>query len=246
MNSPGTVRSLTPQDSLEVHLLGTVDFEAALFLQERLVYEISGRADGQGALLICAHPPLITVGREGSRSHIRCSDAELRARMLDVRWLNRGGGCVVHVPGQLAVYPILPLSRLEMGLLEYRRSLEEAVIGACDEQRITLERDDQRPGVFGRTGQVAQIGAAVKSWTSYHGLFLNVAPILSWSRLAESATDPQTPVSSLQLERHHPVSMQGVREGLIRHLSNRWGYQTHHVYTGHHLLRRTRKATVYA
>ena len=56
---------------LEVYLLGIVDFDSALFLQERLAYEISGRSDAMGTLLLCEHPPLITVGREGSRSHIR-------------------------------------------------------------------------------------------------------------------------------------------------------------------------------
>ena len=48
---------------LDVRLLGTVDFDAAQFLQERLVYEISGRDDRFGGLLLCEHPPLITVGR---------------------------------------------------------------------------------------------------------------------------------------------------------------------------------------
>ena len=49
--------------ALDVRLLGTVDFDAAQFLQERLVYEISGRDDRFGGLLLCEHPPLITVAR---------------------------------------------------------------------------------------------------------------------------------------------------------------------------------------
>lgn len=231
--------------SLEVHLLGTVDFEAALFLQERVVYELSGRDDAQGALLICEHPPLVTVGREGSRAHLRCSDEELRARMLDVRWLNRGGGCIVHVPGQLAVYPILPLARLNLGVSAHRRTLEQGVIDACREQRVMTHRTDEQPGVFCRTGQIAHIGLAMKSGISYHGLFLNVSPILSWSRLAQAGDDARQ-ITSLQRERTGPIAVGAVRESLIRHLSAGWGYQRHHVYTGHHLLRRTRKATVYA
>mgnify|MGYP002623769727 FL=1 len=231
--------------SLEVHLLGTVEFDAALFLQERMVYELSGRNDAQGALLICEHPPLVTVGREGSRAHLRCSEEELRARMLDVRWLNRGGGCLVHVPGQLAVYPLLPLDRLGLGLAAYRRTLENAVIDACREQRVLAERDDDRPGVFCRTGQIAHLGLGVKSWISYHGIFVNVAPILSWSKLAQGNGDGPA-ITSLQRERREPASMHAVRESLIRHVSARWGYERHHVYTGHHLLRRTKKANVYA
>ena len=42
--------------------------------------------------------------------------AELAARCWPVRWVNRGGGCVLHLPGQLAIYPILALDRLGLGL----------------------------------------------------------------------------------------------------------------------------------
>ena len=70
-----------------------------LSLQDRLVFELSNRSDTQGGLLMCEHPPLITVGREGSREHILASPQELISRELDVRWLNRGGGCLVHAPG---------------------------------------------------------------------------------------------------------------------------------------------------
>src|SRR5207237_1247638 len=101
----GMIRSATNwpkagEASLEVHLLGLVDFDACLFLQERLVEELSQRDDGHGAVLVCEHPPLITIGREGSQAHILCEPQELVARQLEVRWLNRGGGCLVHVPGQ--------------------------------------------------------------------------------------------------------------------------------------------------
>ncbi len=33
----------------------------------------------------------------------------VRNGQIEVRWVNRGGGCLVHCPGQLAVYPIVPL-----------------------------------------------------------------------------------------------------------------------------------------
>lgn len=231
--------------SLEVHLLGLVDFEAALFLQERLAYDISGRRDTQGALLICEHPPLITVGREGSRTHIHCTDEELKARMLQTRWLNRGGGCVVHVPGQLAVYPIIPLKRMGMGLMQFRESLEEAVIDLCREQKIAASRDAQQPGVFCRTGQLAQIGIAVRSWVSSHGLFLNVSPNLTWTRLAQPVS-PSGRLTSLQAARSKPVSIPTIRESLIHHLAGRLEYGRLHLYTGHRFLKRTKKATVYA
>src|SRR5260370_19186128 len=93
------VRTSAPEGALEVFLLGTVDFDAALFLQERLMMDVAQRDGGQGALLVCEHPPLITIGREGSQVDIVCEPEELTARQIEVRWLNRGGGCLCHGPG---------------------------------------------------------------------------------------------------------------------------------------------------
>jgi len=231
--------------SLEVHMLGLVDFESSLVLQERLVYEISGRDDCQGALLLCEHPPVLTIGREGSRAQVRCDSSELLARQLDVRWLNRGGGSVVHAPGQLAVYPILPLQRLGFGLADFRHALEAAVLDLCREMKIPADRDAVEPGVWCRGGKLAHVGVAVKSWVSYHGLFLNVAPAMDWIRLAEPrGEDPRQ--TCLAAERLRPVGMASVRESLVRNLARHCGYDRFHLYTGHPLLRRTRKVIVYA
>lgn len=248
--------------SLEIHLLGLVDFESAIALQNRLVYEISGRNDQQGALLICEHPPGITIGREGSRSDILVDQQELIAKQLDVRWLNRGGGSLVHAPGQLAVYPILPLDRLAIGLTEYRERIENTVIAMCREQRIAAQRvpyifdvpkngasqqnaTSHAPGIWCRSGQLATLGIAVKSWVSYHGFFLNVSPSMELMRLVQSNAEcdnrAQHRVSSLTVQRMRPTSMPSVRESLIRHFVEQIGYQRFHIYTGHPLLKRTRK-----
>src|SRR4051794_29952651 len=101
VSEPAAALSIAPT-RLQAYLLGQVDFEAALALQRRLVYEIAGDRT-RAALILCEHPPLITVGREGSRSHVLCDDAELQGRHWRVRWVNRGGGVWLHLPGQLAI-----------------------------------------------------------------------------------------------------------------------------------------------
>lgn len=131
--------------SLEVHLLGLVDFDAALALQEYLVFETAGRTDAQGTLLLCEHPPLITMGREASRAHLQTDAADLRRLEIDVRWLSRGGGAAVHSPGQLAIYPILPLDRLQLGLMDFRQRLEDAAAATCREVRVPAKRSDAQP-----------------------------------------------------------------------------------------------------
>lgn len=234
-----------PHDGfLEIHLLGIVDFEAALFLQERLVYEISGRTDLQAGLLLCEHPPLITIGREGSRDQIVASPRDLAAKQIETRWLNRGGGAIVHGPGQLAVYPILPLDRLEVGLTEYRRRLEECVIKMAGELQVLANRHPQIPGVWCRLGQFAHLGVAVKSWVSYHGLFIDVEPKVDSDRLVRPHETGER-ATSLSVQCGKLVSMNTVRESLSRHLAEQFGYTRTHVDTGHPLLRReTRKIFV--
>src|SRR5690606_1375683 len=64
----------------DLHLLGEVDFDAALALQRRLVFEAGERHAPRISVLLCEHPELITVGRDGSRGDIRLSPDELRER----------------------------------------------------------------------------------------------------------------------------------------------------------------------
>lgn len=232
--------------SLEVYLLGTVDFESLLFLQERLVYDIGGRDDAQGALFLAEHPPLISVGREGSRAHIRLEPRELAQLEIDVRWLNRGGGALVHGPGQLAVYPILPLDRLGLGIDTYRSRLEQVMIDMAREVRIDAHRTEGCPGAACRSGQFGFIGAAVKRNVAYHGMFINVDPSMRLMRLVD-ADGRGGRITSLAAERGLRASMHHVREAVVHHLAKQFGYRNLHIYTGHPLLKRTtRKSHVYA
>jgi lipoyl(octanoyl) transferase len=227
---------------LDVRLLGTVDFESAQFLQERCVYEVGGRTDRFGSLFLCEHPPLITVGRSGSRAHILLEQKELTVRGLHVRWLNRGGGCLVHAPGQLAVYPIIPLQRLGLGLQDYRAALVGSVLDLCKEIEVAAWPVERNYGVAGRGGAFAFVGAAVKRWVAYQGMFLNVNPLLQMQRLVAIGGDHLRP-TSLEALRGRAIAMSTVRESLIRNLTRRLGYAQYQIFTGHPLLVRTRRAS---
>jgi lipoyl(octanoyl) transferase len=146
----------------------------------------------------------------------------------------------VHAPGQLAVYPVLPLDRLGIGLAAYRRRLEDALIAVCRDQRIPSRSRSEEPGLWSRAGQIAYFGACVKSWVSSHGMYLNVDPEPGFLRLVR--TNPAGERStSLQAQRVRRTSMPSVRESVIRHVVEQFGYERFHVYTGHPLLQRTRR-----
>jgi lipoyl(octanoyl) transferase len=229
--------------ALEVYLLGLVDFDAALYLQERLSRDIAEQADARGALLICEHPPLITVGREGSRAEIRCDPEQLAAREIDVRWVNRGGRSIIHVPGQLVAYPILPLATRGLGLAVYREKLEQALLDMCGELRVRAWQEANAAGVVCRGGQLAHVGVTVRSWISSQGLFVNINPNMDFLRLVRTEDWRST---SLTAQRGSTISMSAVRESLIRLLAARLEYDRYHLYTGHPLLRRTKRVVAYA
>lgn len=231
---------LAAQGSLEVHLLGLVDHASCLQLQERMAFDIAGRRDTQGALLLCEHPPVITIGREGRALDVLADERTLESCEIDVKWITRGGGCIVHAPGQLSIYPILPLDRLAIRLPDYRERLESAVIDTCRELHVASKRQAEAPGVWGRAGQLAHFGAGVKSWVTTGGIHLNVRPESSFLRLVD-ANRLGVRSTSLEATLARPVGDAVVREALIRYICARFGYNRRHIYTGHPLLKRTRR-----
>src|SRR5262245_17773208 len=159
-----TRASATAVDTaLQVYLLGSVDFEAALRFQRRLLYDVSGERQ-QAILVLCEHPPIITVGRHGSHAHLFYGSDELRARRWQVRWVNRGGGCLLHTPGQFAVYPILPLDRLGLGLEEYLARLQAVLADVLADFQIRGETRPGRAGLWVGSRPIAAVGVAVRDW----------------------------------------------------------------------------------
>ncbi len=219
---------------LQAYLLGSVEFEAALALQRFLVYQTSGDR-GRASLVLCEHPPLITVGRQGSRRHILGEPEELDARGWRVRWVNRGGGCLLHLPGQLAVYSILALDRSGIGLQEYLDRLQRVVVAALGDFDVPAEVRPGAAGVWVGPRLIAGVGVAVHDWVTYYGAFLNVGPDLAAFRLVRCGDGP---VTSLERERRGPLRPALVRERLIEHFAAVFGFSRTSLFFEHPALGR--------
>lgn len=232
---------------LELYLLGTIDFEDAQRLQRRLVYDV-GESEGGGALVLCEHPPTITVGRGGSRAHIRPDDDELREARVRVHWVNRGGGCALHLPGQLVAYLILPLQPLGLSVNDYVEQLHRVVLDVLREFDLPGETRRDLPGVFLGSARVASIGVAVNRWIAYHGLTLNVGTYLGhFGILEEPGIDGRAlRQTSMESRRQRPAPMPKVREALVRGIESAFGLEQHHVYTDHPLIRQKARPHVHA
>jgi len=226
-----------PSPAMQVYLLGQIDFGRCLDLQQQLLGQIAERDDGQITLLLCEHAPIITVGRAGSPVEIAVDSRLLRNRQIEVRWVNRGGPCLLHCVGQLAIYALVPLRWHGFTVGDYLERLQAGIVETLDELGIHGHTPPGRWGVWGRTGQLAALGVAVRHGVTYYGAYLNVCPPLGLFRLVDSDREDRTKMSCLVAERRGIVRMTTVRAGLVRYLAEAFGCDRYHLYTGHPLLR---------
>jgi lipoyl(octanoyl) transferase len=229
------------QRVLHAYLLGRVHFDEALALQQQMVYEVAGDRS-MGVVILCEHPPGITIGREGSASHIDFEEAELQALRWPVRWVNRGGGCLLHLPGQIACYPILAMDALGIDLQEYLDrlcGLIRDVLSDCDVPAET----QSRPGVWVGVRQIAHVGIAVRDWISYFGCAINVDPLLKPFRRVRCDGEVK-PMTSMERERRGRARVSTVRQRLLELIASRFGFERVSLF--HHHPSLPRKARVHA
>jgi lipoyl(octanoyl) transferase len=233
-----TLERTTPAGSaLRVYLLGVVEFETALTLQRTLAFEAAGQRDS-AALVLCEHPPIITVGRDGSPADIRCDFEELRVRRWPLRWVNRGGGTLLHLPGQLAIYPILPLDRRGLGLAGYLERLQHILTATLNDFTVQAVTRPEQPGVWVGPRLIAGVGVAVCDWVAYYGAYLNTNPDLLPFRIVRTGAKEREPMTSLVRERRGPVRPAQVRERLLEHFLAAFPFErtalfSHHPCLGH-------------
>lgn len=235
-----------PPRALAAYLLGVLDFDALSALQRRLRYDVSGDRD-TAAVIFCELEPGITVGREGSATHIRPNTEALAARRWPVRWVGRGGGAVLHQPGQVACFPVLPLDALNLSPARYLVELQAACIDLCRDYGIDAAPKEEHPGVRANNRCIAHIGVAVRDWVSSYGIVLNVNPDLAPFRDVKCDGDP-VPMTSLQRESPLRVRVSGVRQKLLELIAARFGFARVSVFHHHPaaLPRTTRHALPHA
>src|SRR6185369_12557389 len=132
-------------------------------------YDALSRFDGRIVVLICEHPRLITIGRGGSRAHARLTGAELAGRHLEIRYVGRGGGAILHAPGQLAIYPIMPLAAHGWTVGEYLRRLQRSLAELLLEFKVKPIAVPGSMALAGRGGVLAALGVSVRQGVTMHG-----------------------------------------------------------------------------
>jgi lipoate-protein ligase B len=153
--------------------LGLAAFPEAWQFQKDIVAQV-GTGHIPGALIICRHYPVITLGRSARPDNILVSCSELRKRDITVYEADRGGDVTYHGPGQLTVYPVFDLNYLGKDIRVFLRELEAVVMDLLSDFGISAIRRPGSTGVWIEEKKIASIGIAIKNWITYHGLSLNI------------------------------------------------------------------------
>src|SRR4029079_731637 len=99
--------------------LGRAEFRNVL--AEQLAVRERVWAGEPGVVLLCEHPPVITLGRSASEANI------LDAGDIPIERIDRGGQVTYHGPGQLMVYPVVRFA----SVFSFLERVAAAIADAC-------------------------------------------------------------------------------------------------------------------
>jgi lipoyl(octanoyl) transferase len=219
--------------------LGLIGYQAAYELQRRIV--AARKAGGvPDVLLLCEHPHVITLGRNGKPEHLRASDHLLKQMNVEFHPTDRGGDITYHGPGQLVGYPILDLSGLRRDVAWYVRGLEEAIIRATAEFGIASKRiagltgvwvdqpfaaseEPGSPEAYPMPEKLAAIGVHLSRWVTSHGFAYNISTDLRYFDLIVPCGIPDKRATSLERLLGRGIRSEEVEPRIVTHLGEVFG-----------------------
>ena len=209
--------------------LGLTPYGAAWELQRRIVAARKANLVPD-ILLLCEHPHVITLGRNGKPEHLRASEHLLRQMNVEFHLTDRGGDITYHGPGQLVCYPILNLAAIRRDVVWYVRSLEEAMLRATSDFGIEATRKPGRTGVWvelpgGSEEKLAAIGVHISRWVTSHGFAYNVTTDLRYFDLIVPCGLPDKQPTSLERVLGRAVSLTQVVPRMVERFAEVFGLQ---------------------
>lgn len=208
--------------------LGLVDYAEACKLQTRVV---TARKAGalEDLLLLCEHPHVITLGRNGKRGNLLANENVLRQKGIAYFETSRGGDITYHGPGQIVGYPILNLGAIKRDVVWYVRMLEEVMIRASADFSLTARREEGKTGIWVGEGAAAEklaaIGVHISRWVTSHGFAYNVATDLRYFELIVPCGIVERKATSLEKLLRRQVDSDDAKRPLIKHFGEVFGLE---------------------
>ncbi|OED45856.1 octanoyltransferase [Endozoicomonas sp. (ex Bugula neritina AB1)] len=152
--------------TLLVRNLGKRSYEPVWQAMKAFTHQRNEHA--QDEIWLVQHDPVFTQGQAGKPEHV------LLPGNIPVVQVDRGGQVTYHGPGQLVVYFLINVRRMDSGPRSLVSALENAVISLLASYGIESANKPDAPGVYVGEAKIAALGLRFRKGCSYHGLSLNV------------------------------------------------------------------------
>lgn len=136
-------------------------------MQEFTEHRVDATAD---EFWVLEHDPVYTLGLAGRMEHFLQKVADIPIIHTD-----RGGQVTYHGPGQIIIYVLLNLRRVNLSIRALVERLESGIIEYLASVGITATGDRSAPGVYIQGKKIASLGLKVRKGSTYHGISFNFA-----------------------------------------------------------------------
>ena len=150
-------------EDLTFKSLGVVNYHETLDLMKSHIQQ----ADFNNEIWLLEHPPIFTLGTAADQNHI------LDAKDIPVVQSDRGGEVTYHGPGQLVIYFLLDVKKLNFGPKKLVSAIQEFVRNLLADLSIDCNFVEGAPGVYVNQKKIASIGLRISKGKSYHGISIN-------------------------------------------------------------------------
>jgi len=157
--------------ALDAIWLGRLGFADTLALQLQAREAVIAGTSAP-VLLLVEHPPTLTLGRRGRREDVLWTDAQLAAFGLVICETPRGGQTTLHAPGQLVVYPVVPIGLQVRAHVTNLGACAVALLGELGVANAEFRTDPLGVWIDGR--KVASIGVHVSRGVTVQGIAINL------------------------------------------------------------------------
>ncbi len=181
-------------------------------------------------LLVVEHEPVFTMGRTTKEEHWKRDVTWIKDQNFGVHTIERGGSVTYHGPGQIICYPIVRLRNYCKGPKAYVGMLQDVILRVLAEWNIHGSLRDKFPGVWVEgmgfpLTKVAAIGVRIMRGVTMHGLSLNVNLDLKPFDLITPCGIDGCRVTSMEQLLEGTVDSQVVREQLVYHFAEVFGFE---------------------